>query len=328
MFFDKTGTITEGRPVVTDIDIFTGTLPLILSYATSLEHLSVHPLGAAIEERAKKDRIEPADVGNFETISGKGLTGEIAGGIVLAGNQDLITGAGVQITGDQADLLSKRQNEGKTSVLIAREGELLGLISIADTVKPDAKEAIQILQEMKISSMMITGDNQKTAQVVGGQVGIHRVRAGILPEDKGHEVSEYQKKGEIVAFVGDGINDAPALAQSDVGIAIGSGTDIAIESADIVLVRGDLKDAVAAVQLARKVMSRIRLNLFWAFAYNIVLIPLAAGLLYSSEGILFRPEYGALAMALSSVTVVSLSLMLRRYVPPVKKNKKGSPSKI
>ena len=190
---------------------------------------------------------------------------------------------------------------------------------IADLVKHDAMEAIRILHTMNISSMMITGDNIQTAEAIGRQVGISDIRAGILPEGKGNEVSQLQKKGEVVAFVGDGINDAPALAQSDVGIAIGSGTDIAIERADIILVKGDLKDAVAVVQLARKVLSRIRLNLFWAFAYNIVLIPLAAGLLYSSGGILFRPEYGAFAMALSSVTVVSLSLILKRYVPPIKR---------
>lgn len=255
----------------------------------------------------------------ISNITGKGLTGLVSGERILVGSPKFLNDSGVHLTADLKDLLSQRQKEGKTTILVAKKGELLGFISIADLVKHDAIDAKKILHTMNISSMMITGDNIQTAEAIGGQVGISDIRAGILPEGKGNEVSQLQKKGEVVAFVGDGINDAPALAQSDVGIAIGSGTDIAIERADIILVKGDLKDAVAVVQLVRKVMSRIRLNLFWAFAYNIVLIPLAAGLLYSSVGILFRPEYGAFAMALSSITVVSLSLMLKRYVPPIKR---------
>ncbi|MDD1723512.1 MAG: heavy metal translocating P-type ATPase [Methanospirillum sp.] len=320
MLFDKTGTITEGRPVVTDIDLFSGDVPSLLQAAASLEHLSLHPLGSAIIEKAGTESINPRDVRDFSNVSGKGLSGILDSEPVFVGSRAFMEDSGIQLNNNESESLSLRQSEGKTAVLVAKSRELLGLISISDRIKPDAKEAIENLQKMKISSMMVTGDNQRTAEVVGRQVGIQQVRAGILPQEKGEVVSQLEKGGEIVAFVGDGINDAPALAQAHVGIAIGNGTDIAVESADIVLVKGDLNDAVAAVQLGRKVMSRIRLNLFWAFAYNIVLIPLAAGLLYYSGKIIFRPEYGALAMALSSVTVISLSLLLKNYVPPVKRS--------
>lgn len=319
LILDKTGTITEGRPSVTDIDLFTGDISQLLLSAASLEHLAIHPLGSAILEKAEKEGIKPVDVENFKYVAGKGLSGVINGEAVLMGSPGFMADSRIPLTNYQSDHISSRQNEGKTVVLVTKGRELVGLISIADRIKPDAKDAIRILHGMKISSKMITGDNKNTAEVVGRLVGIQEIKAGVLPEEKGREVLQLEKSGEVVAFVGDGINDAPALAQADVGIAIGNGTDIAIESADIVLVKGDLKDAVAAVQLARKVMGRIKLNLFWAFAYNIILIPLAAGLLYHFGGVVFRPEYSAFAMAFSSVTVVSLSLLLMRYVPPVKR---------
>jgi P-type Cu+ transporter len=189
---------------------------------------------------------------------------------------------------------------------------------VADTLKENTPNAIAELSKMGLQVAMITGDNQETAHAIASQIGIENVLAEVLPQDKSAEVKRLQDEGEVVAFIGDGINDAPALAQADVGIAIGSGTDVAIESGEIVLIKDDLLDAVAGVQLSRKVMGRIKLNLFWAFAYNVVLIPVAAGLLYPSFGITFRPEYAGLAMALSSVTVVSLSLMLRGYLPPAK----------
>ncbi|HZD44338.1 MAG TPA: HAD-IC family P-type ATPase, partial [Methanomicrobiales archaeon] len=191
----------------------------------------------------------------------------------------------------------------------------------ADTLKPTTREAVERLKGMGLSVMMITGDNERTANAIAREIGIEEVLAGVLPQDKSARVKKLQEQGQIVAFVGDGINDAPALAQADVGIAIGSGTDVAIESGEIVLIKDDLMDVVAAIELSKKVMSRIRLNLFWAFAYNSALIPLAAGVLYPSFGITFRPEYAAFAMALSSVTVVSLSLMLRTYIPPAKRRK-------
>ncbi|MDD1728955.1 MAG: heavy metal translocating P-type ATPase, partial [Methanospirillum sp.] len=316
ILFDKTGTLTRGKPAVTDVDLIAGSRPLLLSYLASLEYLSSHPLGEAIVNYAGSEGITPAAVQEFVYTPGKGLSGIIAGGMINAGSHQFIREQGVQIGPDEENLIEQRQTEGKTTVLIAREDQLIGLVSIADTVKPSSAIAIGELKLMHISAGMVSGDNPRTAGAVARMVGIDRVIAGVLPDEKEHEVSRLQQQKEIVAFVGDGINDAPALARADTGIAIGSGTDVAIESGDIILVRDDITDAVAAIQLARKVMGRIRLNLFWAFAYNIVLIPLAAGLFY--PGIIFRPEYGALAMALSSVTVISLSLMLRRYTPPIR----------
>jgi Cu+-exporting ATPase len=227
----------------------------------------------------------------------------------------------VKIQEETAARITKLEQEGKTAVLVAAGGVLAGIIAIADTLKPTTSDAIASLRRMGIGVAMITGDNQRTAETIARQVGIDTVIAEVLPQDKEAEVKALQAKGEIVAFVGDGINDAPALAQADVGIAIGSGTDVAIESGDIVLIRDDLLDAVAAIQLSKKVMGRIKGNIFWAFAYNAALIPVAAGVLYPSFGIMFRPELAALAMAASSVTVVSLSLLLKRYIPDAKKGR-------
>ena len=216
--------------------------------------------------------------------------------------------------------ITKLESKGKTAIVIGWNDKIAGIIAVADTLKETTITAIQELGNMKLKVAMITGDNSRTAEAIASQIGIKKVISEVLPQDKAAEVMRLQDDGEIVAFVGDGINDAPALAQADVGIAIGSGTDIAIESGDIVLIKDDLQDAVAGVQLSRKVMGRIKQNLFWAFAYNVILIPVAAGVLYPTFGITFRPEYAGLAMALSSVTVVSLSLMLKRYLPPVKKS--------
>lgn len=312
--FDKTGTITAGKPVVTDIDSFTGNQALLLSMAASLERLSNHPLGVAITNKAEEQEISYAEVIGFSSVSGMGLSGTIAGGTVLLGNRDYILKTGGVLSESEEEIITNREREGKTTVLIARDNTVLGVISIADMVKPGAETCVRMLHEMGIKTGMVTGDNQVTADAVARSVGIDTVYARVLPEGKDQEVIRVQKSGEVVAFIGDGINDAPALARADTGIAIGSGTDVAIESADVVLVRDDLTGVAAAIQLARTVMSRIRLNLFWAFAYNVLLIPLAAGVLYPT--FLFRPEYGALAMAFSSVTIVSLSLLLKRYTPP------------
>ncbi len=203
---------------------------------------------------------------------------------------------------------------------MALANKICGLIAIAGTVKETTKDVIKWFKKMKLNVFMITGDNNRTANAIARQIGIENVLAEILPKDKATEVKRLQEKGGVVAFVGDGINDAPALAQADVGIAIGSGTDIAIESAEIVLIKDDLMDAVAAVQLSKKVISRIKQNLFWAFSYNAALIPVAAGILYPFWGITFKPELAGLAMAMSSVTVVTLSLMLKGYIPPAKMN--------
>jgi Cu+-exporting ATPase len=225
----------------------------------------------------------------------------------------------VLIPAEMESRITAFELEGKTAVLVAAGGQAAGVIAIADTLKPTTKDAIARFRAMGIGVGMITGDNRRTADAIARQAGIDRVIAEVMPQDKEAEVKALQAKGEIVAFVGDGINDAPALAQANVGIAIGSGTDVAIESGDIVLIRDDLVDAVAAIQLSRKVMGRIRGNIFWAFAYNALLIPVAAGVLYPSFGITFRPEFAALAMAASSVTVVSLSLLLKTYIPEAKK---------
>lgn len=312
--FDKTGTVTLGKPVVTDIDTFTGNPELLLSIAASLEFLSEHPIGKAIREKTDEMGIEPTVVTHFETISGSGLKGVVAGDNVYLGTQDFILSTGCSISEEDISLITRREKEGKTTVIISRDNITLGMISISDLVKPDADLCVRVLQEMGIRLGMVTGDNEITARSVAEIIGIEQVHARILPEGKEQEVKRLQKSGDKVAFIGDGINDAPALARADTGIAIGSGTDVAIESADIVLVRDSLLHIPASIQLARKVMNRIKLNLFWAFIYNIILIPLAAGVLYPF--IVFRPEYGAFAMAFSSVTVVSSSLLLKYYVPP------------
>ena len=214
--------------------------------------------------------------------------------------------------------------EGKTVIIMGINGVLSGIIAVADTIKKSTPDAIMELKNMGLEVAMITGDNDRTARAIASQVGIETVFSEVLPHDKSEEVKRLQDKGDVVAFVGDGINDAPALAQADVGIAIGSGTDIAIESGDIVLIKDDLMDSVAGVQLSKKVIARVKQNLFWAFAYNVILIPVAAGILYPSFGIMFRPEYAGLAMALSSVTVVSLSLLLKGYIPSAAKNLENS----
>jgi P-type Cu+ transporter len=225
---------------------------------------------------------------------------------------------GILVPEDVGSVQARFEEQGKTVILISLDGEVAGLVGIADKLKESAKEAIVQLKEMKLRVAMITGDNARSASAVAGQIGIQEVFSQVLPDDKANEIKKLQEKGGVVAFVGDGINDAPALAQADVGIAIGSGTDVAIETGDIVLMREDLLDAVAAIQLSRKVISRIRQNIFWAFAYNAALVPVAAGVLYPFFGITFRPELAGLAMALSSVTVVTLSLWLKRYIPPAK----------
>ncbi len=318
VLFDKTGTLTRGEPVVTDITPFGIGDHALLEIAAGVEHNSQHPLAEAIVNRAIIEGIEPPESEKFDTIGGRGVIAVIDGKNVLIGNVAFIGEQGISIPEMIRDELGLREGEGKTPVIVAMNGDVIGSLAIADTIKETTAQAINAFKKMGLDVAMITGDNERTAMAIAGEVGIERVIAGVLPEDKALEVQRLQEKGEVVAFVGDGINDAPALAQADVGIAIGGGTDVAIESGDIVLIRDDLLDAVSAVQLSRAVMARIKQNLFWAFAYNTALIPVAAGVLYPFLGVTFRPELAGLAMALSSVTVVSLSLLLKRYVPPVK----------
>jgi len=317
--FDKTGTLTKGKPEVTDIISYGIDKNQLLKLAASVEKNSEHPLGEAVVKKARDNGIKLEEVEEFNAIGGKGVEGRINGKNISIGNRIFFGERKIGVTKNVETSLLKLENEGKTGILVAVNGKISGLIAIADTLKPTTKKAIHDLSSMGLKVYMITGDNSRTAMAIGKQIGIKNVLAEVLPQDKAIEVKRLQDKGEIVAFVGDGINDAPALAQADVGIAIGSGTDVAIESGEIVLIKDEPRDAVTAIQLSRKVMGRIKQNLFWAFAYNTALIPVAAGILYPFFGITFRPELAGFAMAMSSVTVVSLSLLLKTYVPPAVK---------
>lgn len=323
VLFDKTGTLTKGKPEVTDVIGFEIDEKYLLRLAASVEASSEHPLADAIVKRARVEGLDLLEIQEFNSFGGKGVTAVVDGRKIVIGNRSLLKDNNIPITNQEESDILQLEREGKTVVIMGMNGTLSCLIAVADTLKESTIDAIGELKKMGLKVVMITGDNARTAAAIGLQVGIERVISEVLPQDKSAEVKRLQDEGEVVAFVGDGINDAPALAQADVGIAIGSGTDVAIESGDIVLIKDDLMDAVAGVQVSKKVMSRIKQNLFWAFAYNVVLIPVAAGILYPSFGIMFRPEYAGLAMALSSVTVVSLSLMLKGYIPPAKKLKKN-----
>ena len=314
VLFDKTGTLTKGRPEVTDVVAIGADEGRVLELAAAIEKSSQHPLAEAIVRKANDNGLKLADAQGFDTYGGKGVGAMVDGARVLVGNRLLLKENGVPVTVVDEQRIAALENEGKTVTLVASGDRLLGLLAITDAPKQSATNAVAGLRAMGLKVIMVTGDNARTANAIAKQVGIDQVRAEVLPGDKAQEVKRLQAAGEVVAFVGDGINDAPALAQSDVGIAIGSGTDVAIESGEIVLIRDDLMDVVAAIRLSRKVMTRIRQNIFWAFAYNGALIPLAAGVLVPIR-ITLRPEVAGLAMALSSVTVVSLSLMLKGYEP-------------
>jgi len=322
ILFDKTGTLTQGQPQVTDIVSFHSSTEEVLKWAASVEKNSQHPIAEAVSIKAQEYDIELVNVSKFDTIGGKGVTAQADGRNIIIGNRAIFKDQGLELNEEAEENLSRLEGEGKTTILIGLKDEITGIIAVADTVKETTALAVQEIEKMGLKTVMITGDNQKTAEAVAQQIGISEVRAQVLPEVKAQEVSKLQSEGKMVAFVGDGINDAPALAQADVGIAIGSGTDVAIESGDVVLINDEPIDAAASVQLSRKVMGRIKLNIFWAFAYNAILIPVAAGVLYPAFGITFRPEYAGFAMALSSVTVVSLSLMLKGYVPEARKRLK------
>ena len=312
--FDKTGTITEGKPVVTDIITTTISEEELLSIAASSEKGSEHLLGEAIVKGAEERSIELKEISNFKAIPGHGIQVEIEGNIILLGNKKLMTENSIEI-GDLGVKSDKLANEGKTPMYIAINNKLEGIIAVADTVKPSSKEAIENLHKMGIKVAMITGDNKKTADAIAKQVGIDIVLAEVLPEDKANEVKKLQERGSKVAMVGDGINDAPALAQADIGIAIGTGTDVAIESANIVLMKGDLKDVATAIKLSKETIRNIKQNLFWAFGYNVLGIPVAMGVLHIFGGPLLNPMIGAAAMSLSSVSVLANALRLRGFNP-------------
>jgi len=305
---DKTGTITKGKPDVTDIEPL-GSLDKnnILKLAAMAEKSSEHPLGAAIYEKGKEIFGEIPDPSHFEAIPGRGVLAEVEGETIYIGTRKLMNEKSIDI-GNTESIIAKLENEGKTAMLMAAGDTLEAVIAVADTLKEESKEAIEDLQRMGIDVFMITGDNRRTADAIARQVGITNVLAEVLPENKAQEVEKLQKQGKVVAMVGDGINDAPALATSDIGMAIGTGTDVAIEAADITLMRGDLRTIPAAIRLSRKTMNKIKQNLFWAFIYNIIGIPFAAA------GLL-NPVIAGAAMAFSSVSVVSNSLSLKRFKP-------------
>lgn len=313
--FDKTGTITEGKPEVTDIVTVNGNeRNRLLQIAASAEKGSEHPLGEAIVRGAENENIDLLKVDRFSAIPGHGIEVNIEGQDVLLGNRKLMIDKNIELKEleEESDRLA---SEGKTPMYIAIDNKLAGIIAVADVVKESSAKAIQRLHDMRIEVVMITGDNKRTAEAIAKQVGIDRVLAEVLPQDKANEVKKLQAENKKVAMVGDGINDAPALAQADIGIAIGSGTDVAMESADIVLMRSDLMDVPAAIELSKSTIRNIKQNLFWAFGYNTAGIPLAAGVLHLFGGPLLNPVFAAAAMSLSSVSVLTNALRLRGFKP-------------
>ncbi len=304
--FDKTGTITVGKPVVTDI---VGDAKKVLTIAASLEESSEHPLASAILQKAKDKEISLVKVEKFEAIEGKGVRANYNGQVAFVGSNRLLVD--VNISREMASRAEKLQNEAKTVVYVALDGKIIGLVAIQDVPKPSSKDAIKELKARGLMTVMLTGDNKRVAQAIADEVDIDKVIAEVMPNDKAQQIKELQDKGKKVAFVGDGINDAPALSTADVGIAMGSGTDIAIDSGGIVLVRNDLRGVVRALDISKKTFNRIKLNLFWALIYNVIGIPIAAGL-FAFMGFTLSPELAGLAMAFSSVSVVSSSLLLNK----------------
>jgi len=330
VLLDKTGTLTRGEPEVTDIvAVPSSSQEEVLRLAASAEHDSEHPLGEAIVKAALEKKLEVASTSGFNAIPGKGVEASVAGKHLLLGNLTLITDRGLSLNGlgEEAERLWEK---GKTVMFLGLDSQVVGIIALADTLKPNAREALEQLHKLGIETVMLTGDNRRTAEAIAREAGIDDVLAEVLPEHKAREVKKLQNEGKVVAMVGDGINDAPALAQADVGIAIGTGTDVAMETGDITLISGDLAGIVTAISLSKRTMKTIRQNLFWAFAYNTTLIPVAAGVLYLAfgqtgvpSGLHFilgnygflNPILAAAAMAASSITVVFNSLRLRRFKP-------------
>ncbi|HCC36742.1 MAG TPA: heavy metal translocating P-type ATPase [Treponema sp.] len=311
---DKTGTVTEGKPIVTDIIPNNISGDELLSFAAALEKKSGHPLAAPIVAKAQDTNAILEEITDYRQIAGQGIIGNVNGTTALGGNKKLMVANGID-TGAFDKIETALSNDGKTALYFAREKELLGIIAVADTVKPTSGKAIAELTHMGLEVIMLTGDNARTAEAIRKQAGLKKVIAEVLPEDKEREIRTLQAGGKKVVMVGDGINDAPALARADVGIAIGAGTDIAIESADVVLMKSDLYDVVTAITLSKSVMRNIRQNLFWAFIYNIIGIPVAAGVFYGAFGWLLNPMIAAGAMSFSSVSVVTNALRLNFFKP-------------
>nr|WP_295160954.1 heavy metal translocating P-type ATPase [uncultured Methanobrevibacter sp.] len=322
--FDKTGTITEGKPEVDDIIPIGCSEDELIKLAASVEQNSNHPIAKAIVNKSKEMNLDLDSTSEFENVTGKGLKAKLNDSDVFAGNLSLMQANDIDVSGELVDKYHELEKLSKTIIFLAQDKSVKGILSLSDKIKANSKRAIDELHKMDVKTYMLTGDNESTALNVAHEVGIDNVRAGVLPENKLEIVKETQANHtKKVLFVGDGINDAPALTQADIGVAMGNGTDIAMESGDIVIMEGDLENVVAAVQFSKKVMRRIKENIFWAFAYNSILIPIAAGVLYPAFGITFEPALAGLAMALSSVTVISLSLMLKRYVPEIKRESKN-----
>lgn len=308
--FDKTGTITQGKPQVVDIFAYQGDKDKLLAQVASIEKLSEHPLSQAIVEKASADKLALTEVTQFKSLTGFGLQADIDGQTVYVGNRKLMEKYQVDLTASQEVVLAATQ-KGQTPIYISANAQLLGLITVADLLKVDSKETVAKLQEKGIDVVMLTGDNSKTAQAIAKQAGIKKVISEVLPDQKSQSIQDLQSQGKMVAMVGDGINDAPALAVADIGIAVGSGTDIAIESADIILMKPEISDVLKALSISRLTIKIIKENLFWAFIYNILAIPVAMGVLYLFGGPLLNPMIAGLAMGFSSVSVVLNALRLK-----------------
>jgi len=314
VIFDKTGTLTKGEPSVTDIVQVKDEISenSILQIAASVEKNSEHPLAQAIVNKAKEEKANFSEVKNFQAIPGYGVTVDLENKKILFGTRKLM--ANNQIN---SNIIEEKmivlEDQGKTAMILAQDKEIIGIIAVADTLKDYSKEAVEMLHKMGKKVAIITGDNKRVGQAIAKLVGIDRVLAEVLPQEKSAEIKKLQSEGNIVAMVGDGINDAPALAQADLGIALGSGTDVAMETGEIVLIKDDLRDVVTAIDLSKYTLNKIKQNLFWAFFYNIIGIPVAAGVLYPFTGWLLNPAIAAAAMAFSSVSVVSNALLMKKY---------------
>jgi Cu2+-exporting ATPase len=314
---DKTGTLTEGKPALTDVlTVELGAWPQarageLLRLVASAEQGSEHPLAAAIVRGAREHGYTLTAATDFAAVTGKGMRARVEGRTILAGNAALLSDAGID-----PGLLTAHADElaasGKTPMFVAVDGEAAGMIAVADTIKPSARQLIPLLKDAGIQVAMMTGDNRRTAEAVARQLGIERVFAEVLPDQKAGYVRQLQAEGKVVAMVGDGVNDAPALAQADVGIAIGAGTDVAIETANVVLMKSDPLDIMRAYRLSRATVRKMKQNLFWASVYNVSAIPVAAGVLYPAYGVMLRPEWSALLMSVSSIVVATNAVLLKR----------------
>lgn len=314
--FDKTGTLTKGKPEVTNIISIDVNKREILRYASIAEKKSEHPLAEAIVNKAKGSKINIPDSKFFKAIPGNGILAKYENKTILLGNRNLMRNYKIKIN-DVEEKINKLESEGKTVMILALNQKVVGLIAVADTLKEFSKNAVNKLHKMGKEVIMITGDNKRTADAIAKQLGIDSVLSEVLPEDKEKEIGKLQKEGKVVAMVGDGINDAPALARADIGIAIGAGTDVALETGQIVLIKNDLRDVVTAIDLSNYTIKKIKQNLFWAFFYNSIGIPIAAGILYPFTGFLLNPMVAGAAMAFSSVSVVSNSLLMKKYRKPI-----------